>query len=30
MRQHWATTVLAVVAAALVVGDTAVERSVAA
>ena len=30
MRQHWATTVLAVIAAAVVVGDTAVERSVAA
>ena len=30
MRQHWVTTVLTVIAAALLVGDTAVEKSVAA
>ena len=30
MRQHWATILLAVIAAAVLVGDTAVERSVAA
>src|SRR5262245_29143302 len=30
MRQHWAATVVAVITAALLVGDTVVERSVAA
>jgi sugar lactone lactonase YvrE len=30
MRQHWATTVLAVIAAAVILGETAIERSVAA